>query len=102
MKPKAELLILLEERTLSNFERRRRRLLRIPMSVVTVAVEKARKGQPLTLQEYIASHLGFLPGELERLEKQTGRQRKQQEWVTPAPSMSDDVASRLVHKYSYI
>jgi len=31
-------------------------------------IAKARKGEPLTLDEYIASHLGFLPGECERLE----------------------------------
>jgi len=38
------------------------------MDVVLLGVAKARKGEPLTLEEYIASHLGFLPGECERLE----------------------------------
>jgi hypothetical protein len=39
------------------------------MDVVTSGVAKARKGDPLTLEEYIASHLGFLPGEREALEQ---------------------------------
>jgi hypothetical protein len=65
-----ELARLLQERTLSNFERRKRRLRRIPMNVVYSGVAKARKGEPLTVEEYIASHLGFLPGERERIEKQ--------------------------------
>jgi hypothetical protein len=62
-----ELAMLLQERTLSNWERRKRRLERIPLSVVTEAIRKARKGEPLTLEGYIASHLGFLPGELESM-----------------------------------
>ena len=65
MTPKAELVMLLQERTLSNWERRRRRLQRIPMDVVLLGVAKTRKGEPLTLEEYVASHLGFLPGERE-------------------------------------
>ena len=48
----------------SNPDRRGRQLQLIPMSIGGVAVEKARKGQPLTLEEYVASHVGFLPGEL--------------------------------------
>jgi hypothetical protein len=70
IRPRVELAMLLQERTLSNFERRKRRLQRIPMNVVYSAVAKARKGEPLTLEEYIASHLGFLPGERESIEKQ--------------------------------
>lgn len=55
--------MLLQERTESNWERRRRRLQRIPPEVVVSGLEKARKGQPLTLEEYVAANLGFLPGE---------------------------------------
>ena len=69
MDPRSELVMLLQERTLSNFERRKRRLQRIPMDVVVSGVTKARKGEPLTREEYVASHLGFLPGERERLER---------------------------------
>ena len=67
MTPKAELMMLLQERTLSNWDRRHRRLLRIPMDVVGRAVGKAFRREPLTLEEYIASHLGFLPGELQSM-----------------------------------
>jgi hypothetical protein len=63
---KVELVSLLQERTLSNFERRRRRLEQIPLEVTVEALTKARKGEPLTEQEYIASHLGFLPGEAQK------------------------------------
>ena len=63
MTDKIELVMLLQERTLSNWERRKRRLERIPLAVAAEALIKARKGEPLTEQEYIASHLGFLPGE---------------------------------------
>ena len=65
MTPRQELAMLLQQRTLSNWERRKRRLQRIPMDVVLLGVAKARKGEPLTLEEYVASHLGFLPGERE-------------------------------------
>lgn len=71
-----ELVALLEERTSSNWDRRGRRLQLIPMSIVVVAVEKAWKGQPLTLEEYIASHLGFLPGEPERHEAEKWATRR--------------------------
>ncbi len=58
---KRELATLLEYRSLSDFERRKRRLLAIPLGVVPEALERARKGLPLTTEQYIASHLGFLP-----------------------------------------
>ncbi len=58
---KLELLRLLEERTLSDWARRKRRLERIPLSSVAEALERDRKGLPLTTEQYIASHLGFLP-----------------------------------------
>ena len=73
MTPKAELMMLLQERTLSNWDRRHRRLLRIPMDVVGRAVGKAFRREPLTLEEFIAANLGFLPGERERLEQLKGR-----------------------------
>lgn len=59
-----DLLRLLEEKAMSSFERRKRRLAAIPMEVVTTALQKARAGEPLNRQEFMASHLGFLPGEL--------------------------------------
>jgi hypothetical protein len=58
---KRELVRLLEYRTLSDFERRRRRLLAIPLSVVPEALERSRKGLPLSTEQYIAANLGFLP-----------------------------------------
>ena len=61
---KIELVRLLEEGTLSNWERRKQRVKRIPLNVAAAGLIKARKGEPLTEQEYIASHLGFLPGEI--------------------------------------
>jgi hypothetical protein len=50
---KRELASLLEYRTLSDFQRRKRRLLAIPLSVVPEALERARKGLPLTTEQYI-------------------------------------------------
>jgi hypothetical protein len=58
---KRELVKLLEYQTLSDFERRKRRLLAIPLSVVPEALERARKGLPLSTEQYIAANLGFLP-----------------------------------------
>jgi hypothetical protein len=81
MTVREELALLLEERTRSLWERRRRRLQRIPKGVLTSALNKAWKAskakresvhggpayageiQPLTLDEYIVLHFGFLPGE---------------------------------------
>ncbi len=62
---KQELVRLLEARALSNFERRKRRLQAIPLDVVAQALARARRGLPLTTEEYIAVNLGFLPGERE-------------------------------------
>ena len=59
-----ELVRLLEERTLSDWERRKRRLESIPIEVTAEALTRARFGKPLTREQYIASHLGFLPGEM--------------------------------------
>jgi len=78
-----ELARLLQERTLSNWERRKRKLERIPLSVVTEALRKARKGEPLTLEEYIASHLGFVPGELESMRERYAAE--QREDLAPGP-----------------
>jgi hypothetical protein len=103
MTPRLELAMLLQERTLSNWERRKRRLERIPLSVVTEALRKARKGEPLTLEEYIASHLGFLPGELESMrerdaaeqsERQVGRQGTAACGVFRRPGRRSDRAGR--------
>jgi hypothetical protein len=58
---KLELLRLLEERALSDWVRRRRRLERIPLDVVAEALERDRKSLTLTTEQYVASHLGFLP-----------------------------------------
>ena len=58
---KRELASLLEYRALSDFERRKRRLLAIPFTVVIEAFERDREGLPLSTEQYIASHLGFLP-----------------------------------------
>ena len=63
MTHKLELVALLQERTLSNWERRKRRLERIPLDVAATGMIKARKGEPLTEEEYIGANLGFLPGE---------------------------------------
>lgn len=49
---KQELASLLEYRALSDYERRKRRLLAIPVSVVAEALERARKGLPLTTEQY--------------------------------------------------
>jgi hypothetical protein len=66
---KHELVRLLQEITLSNWERRKRRLEGIPPEVAAQGMIKAMKGQPLTLEEYIGANLGFLPGERERIER---------------------------------
>jgi hypothetical protein len=66
---KLELAMLLEERRLSNFERRKRRLARIPVEVAAEGMLKAHRGEPLTLEEFIGINAGFLPGEREYLER---------------------------------
>ena len=58
---KRELVRLLEYRALSDFEKRKRRLLAIPVSVAAEALIRARKTLPLTTEQYIAVNLGFLP-----------------------------------------
>lgn len=73
---KVELVSLLQERTLSNFERRKRRLEGIPLDITAEALIKARDGEPLTEQEYIASHLGFLPGEIPKAAEYLSEWRK--------------------------
>jgi hypothetical protein len=72
-----ELARLLQQRTLSNWERRKRRLQRIPIDVVLSGLVKARNGEPLTLEEYIASHLGFLPGELESMRERDAAEQSE-------------------------
>jgi len=71
MNPRLELVMLLEERRLSNFEGRKRRLSRISVEVAASGMLKlkANRGEPLTLEEYIGSHWGFLPGEWEHRER---------------------------------
>jgi len=64
-----ELVMLLEERKLSNFERRKRRLQAIPLNVVIEAFSQAKRGLPLTTEQFAAINLGFLPGEREALEE---------------------------------
>ena len=73
---KEELCQLLEERTMSDWERRRRRLLAAQARLFGVdkhgmpsndgvgeLLERARKGMPLSDDQYAVINLGFLPGE---------------------------------------
>jgi hypothetical protein len=71
---KEELVRLLEVRTMSSFERRKRRLQSVPLDVVPEALTRARRGLPLTTEQYIASHLGFLPGEREAEQREKARE----------------------------
>jgi hypothetical protein len=79
---KQELAKLLEFHTLSHFEKRERRFraaqIRLcggvdkngdprMMEELAVAIAKARNGRPLTRDEYIVTHFGFLPGEIESM-----------------------------------
>jgi hypothetical protein len=66
---KEELVRSLEVRTMSNFERRKRRLQSIPLDTIPEALNRARDGLPLTTDQYIAAHLGFLPGEMEEAQR---------------------------------
>ena len=75
---KHELVRLLQEITLSNWERRKRRLERIPAAVAAEGMLKAQKGEPLTLEEYIGANLGFLPGEREALETLRSKERQKE------------------------
>jgi hypothetical protein len=71
---KLELVDLLGERSVSLFERRRRRmraaLARLKEARVSLhdCIRKDRKGFHLNRDEFCVSHFGFLPGERERLE----------------------------------
>lgn len=81
---KVELIQLLEARTLSDFERRKRRMLAAQarlwgvdakgapsLSGLADLIAKARKEEgPLTRDEYIVVNFGFLPGELEAIVEQ--------------------------------
>ena len=60
---------LLEYRSLSDFEKRKQRLLAISLSVVTEALERARKRLPLSTEQYIAANLGFLPPHPGKMQK---------------------------------
>jgi hypothetical protein len=70
---KRELIRLLEYRALSDFERRKRRLQSIPLDVLPEALDRARDGLPLTTEQYIVSHLGFLPGEMEEVQRRKAK-----------------------------
>ena len=68
MGPRSELVMLLEERTLPHFERRRRRLQQIPGPVRLSAIRKAwearhtqEKPLRVTREEWIVLHLGWVP-----------------------------------------
>jgi hypothetical protein len=68
MTPREELVTLLEERTLSHFERRKRRLQRIPWPVRVSALRKGReRDQRVTREEWIVLHLGWVPEEREQM-----------------------------------
>jgi len=72
---KIELMQLLEERALSDFERRRRRLLAIPVERVGPAIRKAREETLLSREEFIVVNFGFLPKELLSPEQFEGLER---------------------------
>lgn len=74
---KIELIQLLEERTLSDHERRKRRFLAAHVRLwgidekgkprltgLTELMTKARDGRPLTRDEYVVVNFGFGPGEI--------------------------------------
>ena len=70
---KRELLQILEERTMSDWHRRRRRLLAAEARLREMGnfnladiVERARSGKPLTTDQFIVANFGFLPGEYRR------------------------------------
>ena len=80
---KVELVTLLEERLLSNFERRRRRMqaawdrLKESGRMLAWAVEKDRKHGDLSIDEYLVTHLGFRPAEREQLEEESKQSASQ-------------------------
>jgi hypothetical protein len=66
--PRSELVALLEERTRSHFERRKRRLQRIAGPVRMSALEKGWKGDKrVTREEWIVLHFGWVPEEREHM-----------------------------------
>jgi len=68
MNLRQELAALLEERTLSHFERRKRRVARIPWSVRVSAPKKSREGdQRVPREEWIVLHRGWVPEERKQL-----------------------------------
>jgi hypothetical protein len=68
MTPKEVLVMLLEERTLSHFERRKRRLERIPWPVRSSALRKGwARDKHVTREEWIVLHLGWVPEEREQM-----------------------------------
>ena len=68
MTPREELVTLLEERTLSHFERRKRRLQRIPWPVTLSAIRKGWAGDKrVTREEWIVLHAGWIPEEREHM-----------------------------------
>lgn len=58
-----ELLELLTVRTLPDFDRRKKRLESLGLEGVAEALNRARFGLPLTREQFILSHGGFLPEE---------------------------------------
>jgi hypothetical protein len=64
MTPREELVTLLEERTLSHFERRKRRLQRTPWPVTVSALRKSwARDKRVTREEWIVLHVGWAPEE---------------------------------------
>jgi len=61
-----ELVMLLEERTLPPLREAPATVQTIRPDVRVPALQKARTGKPLSLEEYAAVNLGFLPGECPR------------------------------------
>ena len=68
MDARSELVMLLEERTLSHFERRKRRLQRIPWPVTLSAIRKGwARDKRVTREECIVLHAGWIPEEREHM-----------------------------------
>jgi hypothetical protein len=59
-----ELLRLFEAGKISQWELRKRRLELVPLEAIPEALERDRRGLALTDQQYCASHLGFMSGEV--------------------------------------
>lgn len=74
---KFELVKLLEERTLSSFQRRKRRLMEIPLEGLAEAIHRNRLGLPCSRQQFIATHLGFTPEEWPKAVAQLKEMRAQ-------------------------